>query len=82
MKKIKGKRIMVVDDESDLTLFYRMSLEYHGFEVETFNDPKKALSNFKPDYYDLIILDIKMPGMDGFKLYEKIRKIDSKAKVC
>ncbi len=81
-EKIKGKRIMVVDDESDLTLFYRMSLEYHGFEVETFNDPRKALSNFKPDYYDLIILDIKMPDIDGFELYEKILKIDSKAKVC
>jgi DNA-binding response OmpR family regulator len=78
-EKIKGKRIMVVDDESDLTLFYRMSLEYHGVEVETFNDPRKALSNFKPDYYDLIILDIKMPGMDGFELYREIQKIDSKA---
>ena len=41
---IKGKRIMVVDDESDLTLFYKMSLEFHGFEVDTFNDPRKALS--------------------------------------
>jgi len=38
----KGKQIMVVDDESDLILFYRMSLEYYGFEVETFNDPRKA----------------------------------------
>jgi DNA-binding response OmpR family regulator len=81
-EKIKGKRIMVVDDESDLTLFYRMSLEYHGVEVETFNDPRKALSNFKPDHYDLIILDIKMPVMDGFELYREIQKIDSKVKVC
>jgi DNA-binding response OmpR family regulator len=73
-EKIKGKRIMVVDDESDLTLFYRVSLEY-GFEVETFNDPRKALSNFKPGYYDLVILDIKMPGIEGFELYTKIQKI-------
>lgn len=80
--KIKRKRILVVDDESDLTLFYRMSLEYHGFEVETFNDPRKALSNFKTDYYNLIILDIKMPNMDGFELYTEIRKRDKKAKVC
>jgi DNA-binding response OmpR family regulator len=80
-EKIKGKRIMVVDDESDLTLFYRVSLEY-GFEVETFNDPRKALSNFKPGYYDLVILDIKMPGIEGFELYTKIQKIDSKVKVC
>jgi DNA-binding response OmpR family regulator len=81
-EKIKGKRIMVVDDESDLTLFYRMSLEYHGFEVETYNDPRKALSNFKCDYYNLVILDIKMPGMDGFELYREIQKMDSKVKVC
>lgn len=81
-EKIKRKRIMVVDDEPDLTLCYRLSLEYHGFEVETFNDPRKAISNFKPDYYDLIILDIKMPDIDGFELYEKILKMDSKAKVC
>lgn len=81
-EEIKRKRILVVDDESDLTLFYRMSLEYHGFEVETFNDPRKALSNFKTDYYNLIILDIKMPNMDGFELYTELRKRDKKAKVC
>jgi DNA-binding response OmpR family regulator len=81
-EKIKGKRIMVVDDESDLTLFFSMTLEYHGFIVDAFNDPKKALSNFKPDYYDLIVLDIKMPEMDGFELYKEIQKIDSKVNVC
>jgi two-component system response regulator VicR len=80
--RIRGKRIMVVDDEHDLTLFYRLSLEYHGFEVETFNDPRKALSNFQTDYYDLIILDIKMPDMDGFELYKRIKEIDPDVKAC
>ena len=79
---IKGKRIMVVDDERDLTLFYKMLLEFHGFEVDTFNDPRKALSSFKPDFYDLVILDIKMPGMDGFELNKELRKIDGKVNVC
>jgi DNA-binding response OmpR family regulator len=79
---IRGKRIMVVDDEHDLTLFYRMSLEYHGFEVEAFNDPNQALSNFKTDYYDLIILDIKMPNMDGFELYKKIKEKDPNVRAC
>lgn len=78
----RGKRIMVVDDEHDLTLFYRMSLEYYGFEVETFNESKQALSSFKPDYYDLIILDIKMPDMDGFELYRQIKEKDPNAKTC
>jgi two-component system C4-dicarboxylate transport response regulator DctD len=81
-EKRKGKRIMVVDDEPDLTLFFSMSLEYHGFKVEAFNDPRKALSNFKQDYYDLVVLDIKIPHMDGFELYREIQKIDSKANVC
>jgi DNA-binding response OmpR family regulator len=79
---LKGKRIMVVDDESDLTLFYKMSLEFHGFEVDAFNDPRKALSNFKPNYYNLVVLDIKMPGMDGFELNNELQKIDDKVNVC
>ena len=79
---MRAKRIMVVDDEDDLTLFYRMSLEYYGFEVETFNDPRRALSSFKPDYYDLIILDIKMPYIDGFELYRKIKEKDPNANAC
>jgi DNA-binding response OmpR family regulator len=60
----------------------KMALEHYGFEVNTFNDPKEALSNYKPGYYDLVILDIKMPEMDGFELYHEIKKKDANAKVC
>jgi DNA-binding response OmpR family regulator len=77
-----SKKILVVDDEADLTMLCRLALEYHGFHVDTSNDPREALSNYKPDYYDLIILDIKMPKMDGFQLYDEIKKKDQKAKVC
>ena len=76
------KKIMVVDDEADLTLLYRLALEYHGYKVYAFNDPQEALSNYKSNYYDLVILDIKMPEMDGFQLYNEIKKKDLKAKVC
>jgi DNA-binding response OmpR family regulator len=76
------KRILVVDDEPDLTLLCRLALEYHGFKVDTFNDPQRALSNYKPSYFDLVILDITMPKMDGFQLYDEIKKKDQKAKVC
>jgi DNA-binding response OmpR family regulator len=76
------KKILVVDDEADLTLLSRLTLEYHGYKVDTFNDSQDAISNFKPDYYDLVILDIKMPKMDGFQLYEEIKKKDQRAKVC
>jgi CheY-like chemotaxis protein len=81
-KGVERKQIMVVDDESDLTLFYQTSLEYYGFVVDTFNEPKEALSNFKPNYYDLIILDIKMPNMDGFELYREMKEKDPDIKVC
>jgi DNA-binding response OmpR family regulator len=76
------KKILAVDDEADLTMLCSLALEYHGFKVDTFNDPQEALSNYKPDYYDLVILDIKMPKMDGFQLYDEIKKKDHKAKVC
>jgi DNA-binding response OmpR family regulator len=78
----RQKRILVVDDEADLTLLCRLALEYHGFKVDTYNDPRRALSNYKPGYYDLVILDITMPKMDGFQLYDEIKKKDQKAKVC
>jgi DNA-binding response OmpR family regulator len=55
------KKILVVDDEVDLTLLCRLALEYYGFKVDAFTDPQKALSNYKPGYYDLVILDIMMP---------------------
>ena len=80
-KKERG-RILAIDDEPDLTMLCKMALEHYGFEVNTFNDPKEALSNYKPGYYDLVILDIKMPEMDGFELYHEIKKKDANAKVC
>ena len=53
-----------------------------GFSLDVFNDPIAALSNFKADYYDLILLDIKMPQMNGHELYQEIKKKDDKIKVC
>jgi DNA-binding response OmpR family regulator len=76
------KNILVVDDEADLTLLCSLALKYHGFKVDTSNDPQEALSNYQPGYYDLVILDIKMPKMDEFQLYDEIKKKDNKAKVC
>ena len=76
------KRILLVDDESDITIAFRMSLESNGFIVDTFNDPQGALSNFKAGVYDLLLIDIKMPKMNGFELYQEIERIDNKVKVC
>jgi len=76
------KKIMLVDDEPDITFGLRIGLEDNGFEVDAFNDPRLALSNFKPSSYDILLLDIRMPKMDGFELCQEIKKIDNKVKVC
>ena len=84
-KKENGikKRILIVDDEVDITLSFSLALEDSGlFEVESSNDPLVALSNYRPNYYDLLLLDIRMPHMNGFELYDKIKRIDNKVKVC
>jgi DNA-binding response OmpR family regulator len=62
-------RVLVVDDEPDITAVFKRGLEATGFLVDTFNVPCEALSNFKEDYYDVLIFDIKMPKITGFQLY-------------
>ena len=74
--------ILLVDNESDNTCVLSMGLEDAGFKVDAFNDPMLALSNFKPNFYALSILDINMPKMNGYELYKEIRKIDDKVKIC
>src|ERR687888_1249152 len=77
-----NSRILLVDDEPDICLVFKTVLKDEGFKVDSFEDPQLALSHLKPDFYDLVVLDIKMPGMNGFQLYKELRKIDSKVKVC
>lgn len=76
------KRILVVDDEPDICLALTKVLEDNGFVVDSFTDPLLALKNFRKDWYDLLILDIKMEKMNGLELYKEIKKIDNKVKVC
>jgi DNA-binding response OmpR family regulator len=82
MNNDKKKRILIVDDEHDIALAFKISLKNNGFVVDTFNDPEQALSNFKAGLYDLLLIDIKMPKMNGFELYREMEKIDNKAKIC
>ena len=74
----KNNRIFIVDDESDTCLALEKILEENGFKVDKFTDPFLALKNFKADFYGMLILDIKMPKMNGFELYLEIKKIISK----
>jgi DNA-binding response OmpR family regulator len=78
----KEARILIVDDEQDITSILKRGLEKYGYEIDVFNDPLLALSSFRAGSYDLILLDIRMPKMDGFELYQRITQLDSKTKVC
>jgi two-component system, OmpR family, response regulator ChvI len=75
-------KLMAVDDEADITFTLKLVLEQSGFLLDVFNDPRIALSNFKPGQYDLLLLDVKMPRMNGFELYLEIKKKDKNVKAC
>lgn len=74
--------ILVVDDEPDANMTLRTLLEENGFKTDAYTDPLVALQSFRPGKYDLLLLDIKMPKMDGFELYQKMKEIDNNVKVC
>lgn len=73
---------MVVDDEIDIARSYQMFLETSGYHVDTYVDPLKALSEFRYGKYDLVVLDLRMPRMNGFELCGRIRRIDFRVKIC
>ncbi|MGC2574756.1 MAG: response regulator, partial [Candidatus Nitrosopolaris sp.] len=76
------KRILIVDDDPDITLTFKLGLEKNGFSVTVFNDPLKALSKFTKGLYDFLLLDVRMPKMNGFELCREIEKIENGLKVC
>src|SRR5947209_8352114 len=78
----KMKKILIVDDEPDVCIVLKRVLEQYGFDADSCDDPILALENFKAGLYGLLLLDIKMPEMDGFHLYQEMKKIDNKIKVC
>jgi CheY-like chemotaxis protein len=88
------KRILIIDDDPDVTFTFKSGLEryYHDndndsynktrFEVYAYNNPLVALSEFKPNFYDLLLTDINMPDMNGFHLCQKILELDDNVRVC
>jgi two-component system catabolic regulation response regulator CreB/two-component system response regulator ChvI len=77
-----SKRILVVDDEPDICVMLEKVLRENAFTVNSYVNPILALENFKAGLYDLVILDIKMPELNGFGLYREIRRLDKKVEIC
>lgn len=75
-------RILIVDDDIDIVRLFKFSLERNGFVVDDFSDPVIALSSYRADVYDLLLLDIRMPKMNGFEFYQEIKNRDEKVKIC
>jgi CheY-like chemotaxis protein len=75
-------RILLVDDEPDILFVFKEGLETNGFEVDAYDSPRKAINSFKPNVYDLAILDFHMPDVNGFTLYREMKKIDPAIIAC
>jgi DNA-binding response OmpR family regulator len=81
-EKIFSKVILIVDDEPDVTTVFNLGLQDEGFEVYTCNDPLEALSQFRTNFYDLLLIDINMPNINGIELTRQILELDANVKVC
>ncbi len=78
----KGKRILIIDDDEDISNLFKLFLEYDGYKVDSFTDPIDALYSFRKNIYALILLDLKMPKMNGMLLYQKLKDIDPNLLFC
>ncbi len=75
-------KILIIDDDEDINNLFKGYLERNGFKVDAYTDPLDALCHFKKDRYDLILLDLKMPLLDGISMYNELKKIDKKITIC
>ena len=75
-------KILLINDEADITLSVGQVLDDRGFNIDSYEDPVEALENFKPKLYDRVIIDGKMPKMDGFTFYRETKALDSGVKIC
>jgi len=74
-------RVLLVADEPDIVSVLKQGLKLKGFEVEGFTDPRKALEQFKPGCYDIVVSDVKMPDINGFQICRKIKERDANVRI-
>jgi DNA-binding response OmpR family regulator len=81
-QKKLSKVILIIDDDPDMTSIFSLGLQDEGFEVYAYNDPLDVLSQFRPNFYDLLLVDINMPKMNGIDLSRQLLELDSNVKIC
>ena len=87
-KDLYWRRILIIDDDPDITTTFKFGIEdvnktnNKKIAVDIHNDPRKALLDFQPNFYDLLLVDINMPYINGFRLSERILEIDINVKIC
>ena len=81
-EKRLSKVVLIVDDDPDMTSIFSLGLQDGGFEVYTYNDPLEVLSQFRPNFYDLLLVDISMPKMNGIDLSRQLLELDPNVKIC
>jgi DNA-binding response OmpR family regulator len=75
-------KILIIDDDKDINNLFKIYLEHDGYKVYSYTDPIEALYYFKKDEYDLILLDLKMPQIDGIAMFQALKKIDEEVSIC
>lgn len=80
----KIRRIMIIENNDDINITFKLVLSESDprIRIYSFNNSLEALQEFKPNFYDLIIIDIMMPKINGFRFHDIVKRLDSKAKIC
>ena len=78
----RAAHILIVDDDEDITELLQRTLTRAGYRVTSYNSPSKALTEFRASNFDLALLDIRMPGMNGFELLKGLKKLEANLKCC
>ena len=77
------KRVLLIDDDKDINNLFKIYLEKNGrYQIDAYTDPINALFYFKKGLYDLVLLDLKMPQIDGITMYQQLKKIDNNTSIC
>jgi DNA-binding response OmpR family regulator len=77
------KRVLIIDDDKDVGNLFKIYLEKSGeYQIDAYTDPVDALYYFKKGLYDLVLLDLKMPQIDGISMYQQLKKVDNNTSIC